>query len=109
MNKLRVGIPAAVIALSSLTIASCSKNQEQPINSTPKIETTIPATQQDKFEKQNNTDNGWPWWGKALAVTGFVGLYGLIARHVSNQVEELKKDYDAARIYLDMNGDNYLD
>lgn len=111
MNKLKVGIPAIAIALSSLAITSCHNKT----NNVPKQETKTEAVIQqapskDTYKKTNETqEQKLPWWADGLISTVFIGLLGFAYNKYQKFINKLKDDPQGARTYLDICGDNHLD
>ena len=111
MNKLKIGIPAMAIALSSFALSSCNnKNSNVPVKPEPKTEVVIQQAP-DSFEKTNETKETElpPWAKKLIVAVGAISIYAVIHIISEHVVNKLKNDPEGARIYLDMCGDNYLD
>jgi len=112
MNKLKVGIPAITIALSSLALTSCNnKKTDITAKTEPKTEVvTQQAPANDTFEKTNKTESKeLPLWAKVLITSGCIGLLWSLFHINTKLVEKLKDDPEGAKIYMDMCGDNYSD
>ena len=112
MNKLKVGIPAITIALSSLALTSCkNKKADIPAKTEQKTEVvTQQAPANDTFEKTNKTESKeLPLWAEVLIASGCIGLLWSLFHINTKLVEKLKDDPEGAKIYMDMCGDNYLD
>ena len=98
--------PAAALAISALSLASCSaNNQQSTVQSEPQsTEAVIQQAPDDTFEKQQaekEKKEELPWWEKALGIAGFlafmVGSWKLIHMNLGEITEKdleiIDKDY----------------
>ena len=109
--------PTAALLITAASMLSCSANKQQSTvqSEPPRTETVIKqAPPVDTFEeqekaKQAEKKNEVSWWEAVLGIVGGATIIGLFSKAIGPDIERMKNNPDEARIWLDMNGDNYLD
>ncbi len=86
--------PAAALAISALSLASCSANKPQSTvqSEPPRTETVIKQAPNDTFEKQQTEEENereTPWWECALRVIGFLAFSVACCKFIYSGLEKL--------------------
>lgn len=105
MIKLRTAIPAAVLSLSALTMASCGKNAKENTPKATKTEVVNKTQQNDTFTKEETdkeTKNLNGWWELAF-IGAFCSIFGYGIYEHNKYMQYLKDHPDEAEEYFKNN------